>query len=189
MSLSVKAVAPSDLDQLDALFSCTRESSLCRCMWFIKSVTSFHADGPDGNWRDFRELARTSSAAPGLIAVADGEAAGWCALGPRARFARGIRTPSFKGRDASEDERAWLLPCLFVAPAFRGKGVTRTLIEGAVEHARANGATCIEAFPYLGTKRRSKDVQVGFSPQFQAAGFVEMRRPSPNRTVMRLELG
>lgn len=187
MSLSVKALTPSDLDQLDLLFSCSQASNLYRCMWFIKSVRAFHADGPGGNWTDFRELAQTSAEPLGLIAVADGHAVGWCALGPRARFARAIKTPSFQGRDPSEDESAWLIPCLFVAPSFRGKGLTRTLIGKAVEQARSNGAACIEAFPYLGTKRRSKDVQVGFSPQFQALGFVEVRQPSPNRTVMRLE--
>lgn len=187
MSLSVRALAPHDLDLLDLLFSCSEASDLCRCMWFIKSVKAYHADGPGGNWRDFRQLAETSAESLGLIAVADGQAVGWCALGPRARFARGIRTPSFQGRDPSEDESAWLMPCLFVAPSFRGKGLTGALIEHAVEHARSRGAACIEAFPYLGKKRRTKDVQVGFSPQFEALGFVETRRTSPNRTVMRLD--
>lgn len=187
MTVSIKPLERADLEQLNTLFSCSEASDRCRCMWFIKSVKTYHADGPNGNWADFKELAQSDTEALGLIAIADGQAVGWCALGPRFRFARGIKAPSFKGRDPSEDDSAWLLPCLFVAPSFRGKGLTALLIEKAVLHARSRGATCLEAFPYVGTKRWSKDVRIGFSPQFEAHGFVERRRPSPNRSVMRLD--
>lgn len=132
MTVEFKALEPADFEQLDALFSCSAASDLCRCMWFIKSVKSYHADGPAGNWTDFKGLAQDSDETLGLIATANGQAVAWCAVGPRHRYERGIRTPSFKGRDPKEDDSAWLLPCLFVHTSFRGKDLSSLLIEKAV---------------------------------------------------------
>ena len=97
-------------------------------------------------------------------------------------------TPTYKGRDPVEDDLVWLIPCLFVRPGVRGTNLTRDLIARAVELARRSSAKAIEAFPYLGNKRQSKDIQVGFAPIFEAAGFQVIRSPSTSRAVMRRDL-
>lgn len=116
-------------------------------------------------------------------------AVGWCAVGPRRRYARAVRTPTFKGRDPNEDDAVWLVPCFFVHRDARRAGVSRALLEAAIRLAQEHGATAIEGFPYAGSKRRSGgDLQVGFEPLFASCSFSVARRPSGNRVVMRREL-
>jgi GNAT superfamily N-acetyltransferase len=71
----------------------------------------------------------------------------------------------------------------------RHKGVTRALLTAAVDLAREQGARALEAFPYKGDNRQSRDTQVGFESTYAALGFKVIREPSPSRVVMRLELG
>lgn len=58
---------------------------------------------PLGNRELFRALVAGSDEPVGLLAYRDGEGVGWCAAGPRTRFARALGVPSFKGRDPAED--------------------------------------------------------------------------------------
>lgn len=176
------------LADFDALFSGDPSTHLCRCMWFIKPVKKYHEDGPDGNKAEFEALARDSTLPLGLLAYDDKTPVGWCATGPRSRYFRAIRTPTYAGRDEHEDDDVWLVPCMFVRPEARGGDLGRTLVAAAVELAAASGARAIEAFPYAGTKRRSSDVQVGFESVYSANGFVVLRRPSDHRLVMRRDI-
>lgn len=58
----------------------------------------------------------------------------------------------------------------------------------AVEHARAQGATIIEAYPYDPQgKMESGGLYFGVASTFEQAGFVEVARRSPHHPVMRLE--
>jgi GNAT superfamily N-acetyltransferase len=186
--MEIRRLALGALDDLESLFTCTPSSDHCRCMWFLKSVKAFHADGASGNWSDFVRLARSSDLPLGLLAYDGGAAVGWCAAGPRSRYTRAIATPTYRGRDPDEDGDVWLVPCFFIRPQSRGQGVTRRLLQGAVELARANGARAVEAFPYTDGRRRGGDVQVGFAPVFAELGFRSIRSPSSSRTVMRLTL-
>jgi GNAT superfamily N-acetyltransferase len=184
-------IAPLTADRLadfDALFSGDSSSSLCRCMWFIKPVRQYQADGAGGNWQDFQALAGSSTTPLGLLAYDGGTPVGWCATGPRSRFFRAIRTPTYKGRDPSEDEDVWLVPCVFIVAPAQGMGLGRRLVGAAVNLAIEHGARAIEAFPYAGNRRRSVDTQVGFESNFAANGFREVRRPSDQRVIMRREL-
>lgn len=65
-----------------------------------------------------------------------------------------------------------------------GRGL-QLLLVAATELAKTSGATAIEGFPYVGSKRRSRDTQVGFESIFSAAGFQILRVPSANRLIMR----
>jgi hypothetical protein len=57
----------------------------------------------------------------------------------------------------------------------------------AVEHARANGATLVEAFP---VDRDSPSYRfMGFTMLFETAGFCEVGRAGTRRHVMRLRVG
>lgn len=185
MTHSIAPLTADRLTDFDALFSGDPSSALCRCMWFIKPVRQYHADGAAGNWGDFQALAWSSTIPLGLLAYDAGIPVGWCATGPRSRYVRAIRTPTYRGRDPREDEEVWLLPCIFVATSARGTGLGRRLISAAVELALKHGATAIEAFPYVGSRRRSVDTQVGFESNFVSNGFHESRRSSGQRIVMR----
>lgn len=186
MTLKIKTVNQDLLDDVGRLFCSDAVVDKCWCMWFIIPVKAFHAAGGEGNRASFSALAAEADRPMGLLAYQAGEPVGWCAAGPRSRYVRALQTPTYRGGEAREDDTVWFVPCFFVRKEARGTGVSRALLEAAVELARANDATAIEAFPFSGTKRRSGgDLQVGVQSLFAACGFEVIRTPSTSRVVMR----
>ena len=143
-----------------------------------------------GNRRRFETTAASSKEPMGLLASMSGEPIGWCACGPRSRYAgaEGRRRKLLCDQDPDEDEAVWLLPCLFVSPDHRAEGVTYTLVRAAIELARRHGAVAIEGWPITGPDRQSADAFAGRQKLFEDLGFLCVRRPDPHRVIMRLEL-
>jgi GNAT superfamily N-acetyltransferase len=190
MDLVIKPLTPDRLDDLGRLFSTDPVAAGCWCMWFIIPVKDYHAAGGEGNRASFTKLAAESDLPMGLLACNDaGEPVGWCAVGPRSRYVRALKTPTYKGGAPEDDSPIWLVPCFFTREDIRGLGVTAALLEAAVELARQNGATALDGFPFSGAaKRSSGDVQVGFESLFASCGFRPIRTPSSSRIVMRRDL-
>jgi GNAT superfamily N-acetyltransferase len=141
-----------------------------------------------GNQRRFAELAACADPPGGLLAYDDnGTIAGWCATGPRSRYARALCSPLMARRDQDEDRSVWLVPCFFVRSGHRRTGVTHQLLLGAVEHSRRNRAAAIEGFPLAGSGPHNSDRYYGTEPLFAACGFAVLYRPSAGRVVMRLD--
>ncbi len=189
MTYTIRAVTQDYLDDLGRLWASDRVADACWCMWFILPVKEFHAAGREGNRARLGELAATSELPMGLLAYHAGEPVGWCAVGPRARYGRALKTPTYRGGEGGDNETVWLVPCFFVRRDGRGRGVSRALLEAAVDLARQHGATAIEGFPHSGNQRRSgSDSQVGHEAVFAACGFAVIRTPSASRVVMRRTL-
>lgn len=183
-------MAPLDLDRVDDLarvFACDAVTGGCWCMWHIVRVVDFHAAGAAGNRESFVSMLASSDEPLGVIAYDDGEPVGWCAVGPTARYVRAMKTPTLRGRDPAEDDGVWFVPCFFVAPQARDRGVAAALIAGAVAVARDHGAVAIEGFPDAEGKRSLRGAYGG-ERLFREAGFEPVRRPSDARVIMRLDL-
>ena len=174
---------------MDALFETSAETKRCSCMWFIIPVKQYQADGPAGNRESCHNLMAVDRYPLGLLAYLNEIPVGWCAVGPRSRYVRAIKTPTYKERDKELDDDIWLVPCFYVHRDARGQGIAEKLLEAAVELARENGATAVDGFPFAGSTRQSKgDVQVGFEPLFVSCDFETIRTPSAKRVVMRKQL-
>lgn len=189
-SIRVEELTEDRVTDLDRLFSADEDTDHCWCMWFLIPVKAFHEQGHDGNKSGFLSRMEADPHPMGLIAYDGDEPVGWCAAGPRDRYTRVLKVPTLRNRDKAEDSTAWLVPCFFVAKTARGKGVSRVLLEGAVDLARQRGAPAIEGFPLAGSARRSggSDMMVGVEPLFASCGFEVSDRPSDNRVVMRRTL-
>jgi GNAT superfamily N-acetyltransferase len=135
-------------------------------------------------------MVQTADPPMGLLAYRSGRAVGWCAMGPRSRYPNTIspRATVLKGRDPSEDDDVWLVPCFFVRVGERRHGATRALLEAAVDAARRHGAKAIEGFPLRDDAPRSPDDYLGREHLFATCGFQCVGRPTPRRAVMRREL-
>lgn len=186
--IEVRPVTPDLYADADAIFTSSPETARCYCMWFIMPVREYRAGGREANRRLFCELVEEVSNPFGLLAYLDGEVVGWCAAGPRSRYARAVRTPTFKGRDPAEDDAVWLVPCFYVRKDARRRGVSRALLEAAVDLAGQRGASAIEGFPFAEGAYRSRDGMVGVESLFASCGFEVTRRPSPARVIMRRDL-
>jgi GNAT superfamily N-acetyltransferase len=109
--------------------------------------------------------------APGVLVYDDGEVAGWAAVAPRAelQFARSRKIPHV------DDLPVWSAWCIRVRPGFRRRGLSRALLEGAVEYAASQGAPAVEGYPVdnRGEKVDLTMAYVGTRSLFEAAGFTK----------------
>ncbi len=188
-NLKVLPLTGERLDDMASLFGTNKTTNGCWCTWFLMPVKECHEGWGSVNRDRFAEFARDTDVPAGLLAYRDGSAVGWCAAGPRSRYARMLRAPTLKHRDPAEDDTVWLVTCFFVRRDARRTGVTRALLEGAAALARTKGAHAIEGFPLAGARRRSVgEAFVGVEPLFALCGFTPVARPSESRVIMRRDL-
>ena len=128
---------------------------------------------------------------PGVLAYDGDEVVGWAAIHPRAdtSFATNRRIPHL------DDLAVWSLWCVRVRPGHRGKGITHSLVAGAVDYARAQGAPVVESYPVDndGAKVDQTMAYVGTRRLFERAGFVKAADTTSvlngfTRVLMRLDL-
>ncbi|WP_108662170.1 GNAT family N-acetyltransferase [Acuticoccus kandeliae] len=185
-TIEIRPFTPADMEALGGLLDSLRAAEGCWCVWYIGSIRAYREGKRNGDNREtFSAIAAASRDPMGLVAMVDGAAVGWCATGPRARYARALNTPTYGRRDPAEDDTVWLIPCLVVGRDHRKRGLAQRLVAAATALAEAHGARAVEAFPFADGKRQSAENQVGFERMFTRAGFHVTNRPSPARAFMR----
>ena len=188
--MEIYALDAERCGDLAALFGSNGTTRGCWCMWFLLSYGEVQRGWGDGNRDRFLALAASSEVPYGVLAYEGDLPVGWCAVGPRSRYARALRSPILKPtRDPAEDDSVWFVPCFFTRVGHRRKGVSERLLAAAIAEARTHGAAAIEGFPLAGNGPFSRtDLYLGTEPLFAAHGFRPVSRPSVRRVVMRLEL-
>ena len=189
MKLRVLPLTPRRWPDLETLFN-ARGCSLargCWCMYYRRSGTP----GPlppgvtraQANRADLKALVDGGSP-PGLIGYQDKVPVGWVSLGPRDEYAKLRRSPVMK---AVDDQPVWSIVCFVVPPAYRGQGVARALLDGAIAYAGKRGAKLVEAYPVDRSGRSDDDTMwFGAKSRYDEAGFVEVARRRPHRPIVRI---
>lgn len=174
-------------DDLEALFGPSRGGvSGCWCMFFRLTRQEWTAAGRDGRKAAFRALVETGPP-PGLLAYAGAMPVGWCAIAPREATPQVAKSRVGKPVDSRP---VWSITCFYIDRHHRRQGVMRALIDAALVHAAKAGATLVEAYPLEEAKSAAwGGGYVGFADVFRSAGFVETARRTPNRPLMRRDLG
>ena len=190
-SLRIEPLTPERWPDLEALFGRSGASYGCWCMDFRRTSSEMSRSRAADNKADLHAMAGADPA-PGLLAYDGSAAVGWVGLGPRAGFARLVRSRNLKPVD---DLPTWSVVCFFIASSRRGEGIARALLEGAVAYARAHDAPAIEGYARdVGGERLSAEsAYTGTVPLFERAGFREVARYSPtgggrDRVTMRKDL-
>lgn len=190
MKITVRPLTRERWPDLEAIFN-ARGCSVargCWCMFYRRSGDSAPPAGltrAQRNRADLRALAR-SDPPPGLVGYRDKVPVGWISLGPREDFRKLERSPVMKPVD---DRPVWSIVCFVVPSEFRGQGVARALLEGAIAWARKRGVTLLEAYPVDKRGRGSDDsLWFGVKSMYDDAGFEEVARRRPARPVVRLNL-
>jgi GNAT superfamily N-acetyltransferase len=128
---------------------------------------------------------------PGVLAYDGTEVVGWAAVAPRSEttFARSSKIPHV------DDVPAWSIWCIKVRPGRRGRGISHTLLAGAVDWARTQGALAVEGYPVdnRGARVNQTMAYVGTRKLFESAGFTKVADTTSvsngfPRVVMRLTL-
>ena len=176
------------LPDLTDLFETHNTTKGCFCTYFFVPQKEYHAGWSGGNRAAFELFASETDVPVGVLAYEADVPVGWCAVGPRIRYPRTIspRAKILRDRDPAEDTDVWLVSCFFVRKGHRGKGLTKVLLDAAVNLAAAHDATAVEGFPL--TASGTVDEYLGREELFAACGFRAIAHPSPRRVVMRREL-
>jgi GNAT superfamily N-acetyltransferase len=183
LRLEIHPVTAERWADLEGLFGERGACGGCWCMWWRLKRSEFEGQKGQGNKEALRSII-DSGEVPGIIAYADGQPVGWCAIAPRERYPALERSRTLKRVD---EEPVWSVTCFFVARPFRRKGITLALLKAAVEYAKANGAQIIEGYPVEPKQASMPDAfaYTGLVSTFRRAGFVEVLRRSETRPIMR----
>jgi len=189
MKLTVFPLTSKRWPDLEAVFNAKGCSVArgCWCMYYRRSGSR----GPlpagttraQANRAELKALLR-SSEPPGLIGYRGKVPVGWVSLGPRDDYAKLERSPVMK---AVDELRVWSIVCFVVPSQYRGQGVARALLDGAIAYARKRGVALLEAYP-VDKRGRSNDDSMWFGAKsmYDAAGFEEVARRKPTRPIVRI---
>ncbi len=177
--LDFRSVTDANWDAFERFFSGPGAPKHCWCMVWRRTAAEAKLQAPAERKRMIRE--RIAAGTPvGLLAYRGEEAVGWVSIAPRETHRK------LGGPEAEPGEIIWSLTCFYVPRKLRGDGLVRRLLAGAVNHARANGATVVEAYPVDPDSPSFRFM--GFVPVFAEAGFADLGMTGTRRHVMRLKL-
>jgi GNAT superfamily N-acetyltransferase len=186
--------AAAQWPDVERLFGARGEPSRCWCRFFALTGRQWSGSTPEQRKGQLRDKFDGGAPAPGVLAFRDGIPVGWCAVEPRGCYPRILRSKVFTaaGPEVAGDRGAndvWSVSCFVVAPGHRRQGVARALLDAAVGHALAHGATAVEGYPVDPGQRPKAgpaDLYHGTLGLFRAAGFSVVSDAVPGRAVVRL---
>jgi GNAT superfamily N-acetyltransferase len=189
MKMKIEELTPDLWPDLERLFGSKGACGGCWCMvWRRKIGEKWEAVKGEENRRRFRALVKGGKA-HGALAYADGEPIGWVSFDRRVDYDKLNRSPSMACEDA---EKVWSVPCFFILPAFRDKGVATALLFEAVRILKRTGARVIEGYPVKPKKKGEFYPPVfantGTLPMFREAGFKPVGPRDLGKQRMRLSL-
>lgn len=183
MNPSYHLLTPERWADFQQLFGPRGACAGCWCMYWRLPGAVFQAQKGDDNRLAMQAMVHTGDT-PGILAYVEDQAVGWCSIAPREAFPTLARSRILQPVD---DQPVWSIVCFFVARKYRRQGVSQGLISAAVDYARQNGATIVEAYPTEPEKALVPDVFIftGLASVFRKAGFMEVARRSKTRPLMR----
>ena len=189
--LTIVPLTTARVADLATLFDQGGDPEWCWCTYYRVRGRSWSNSTPADNRALLGELA-DRALAPGLVAYSDGQAVGWVSLGPREDYERLAYSKVLAPID---DRPVWSIICFVVGRQSRGQGIAGALLDAAINHARASGATTLEAYPTDtdGGRVPSANLFKGTLSMFVRAGFTVVARRQANATsaprpIVRLEL-
>jgi GNAT superfamily N-acetyltransferase len=170
MNIATKELTPELWPQMEKLFGKNGACAGCWCMWWRreKGERVTLADGPRLKAR--QKALVLSGRSRGVLAFAGDEPVGWCAYARRTELAALSRSKNLACDDAAE---VWSVPCFFIKPGFRGRGIARALLRHALRSIRAGGGRIAEAYPVRPPAANSAAF-TGTVPFLESQGFVTL---------------
>jgi GNAT superfamily N-acetyltransferase len=161
--IEVRPVTPERWADFAALFEARGSPHYCWCTVYRKESAAAIDNAAK---RALMQRLVEQGTPVGVLAYDGGVPVGWCSVAPRETYPRLARSRVMPRVD---DRNTWTVLCFFLRRSHRQRGVTRTLLEGAVRYARDAGAEVVEGYPFdtAGISSRFR----GHSSVFQSASF------------------
>ena len=158
----------------------------CWCMWWRLRRSEGERRKGQLNKRAFKRLVTTGRPL-GVLAYAEGQAVGWCAVGPRETLPALARSRVLAPVDETP---VWSVSCFFIARPFRRKRISTKLLKAAAAYAKSKGARIVEGYPTDPKGKNYPDAFafMGLLAAFKKTGFKEVARRSPTRPIVRYRL-
>jgi GNAT superfamily N-acetyltransferase len=155
----------------------------CWCMWWRLPRRQFESQQGEQNRLAMKAIV-DSGKAPGIIGYLESRPIAWCAVAPREEYGALNRSRVLKPID---DRPVWSIVCFYMAKAYRHSGLLEGLIAAAVDHARQQGGSIVEAYPTVVRSKKAPPTStyMGFPEVFERVGFVECAQPSASKRIMR----
>ena len=190
MKLTVAPLTPDRWPDLETIFN-AKGCSVARACWCMAyRLSGARESSPPGMTRAQANRGKLKALVdagnpPGLIGYRGKVPVGWVSVGPREDYAKLRRSPVMKPVD---EQPVWSVICFVVPAEYRGQGVARALLVGAVAYAKKQGATLVEAYP-VDKPARSNDEYMWFGAKsmYDNAGFKEVARRKPQRPIVRIK--
>lgn len=171
--MKIVPLTPARWKDLERLFGPRGACGGCWCMWWRIPRKQWVRQKGAGNKRAFRAIVK-SGRVPGLLAYDRGRPVAWASVAPLAEF------PALHRRRI-DDAPVWSVNCFYVAPGYRGRGLTVKLLKAAARRARGR---VLEGYP-VERAPAAAFAWTGYAGAFRKAGFVEVARRSKGRPVVR----
>ncbi|MCI0345079.1 MAG: GNAT family N-acetyltransferase [Chloroflexi bacterium] len=190
ITVDIRPLTPERFADLAVLFEEGGDPKWCWCQFYRVRNLDWTSN-PAVNRARLEALAHDGPP-PGLVAYAGDRAVGWVSLAERERYDR-LTTAKVLAR--VDNRPVWSIVCFVVSRTRRRSGIAAALLDAAIAHAKASGATTLGAYPADtgGRKVPSANVFNGTLTMFEKAGFevVALRqatKTSVPRPIVRLEL-
>jgi GNAT superfamily N-acetyltransferase len=160
-TFSWKPVTSENFSDLATLFGERGGRAGCWCMRWRLPREQFESCKGESNRRAL-ESGIADRKIHGVIGYINNIPGAWCSIGLRDDF-RELGISELLA--PVDDQPVWAITCLFIARAFRRKGISDLLLAAAVEYAKEKGAKIVEGYPlspntlcdrYTGLKYSSK---------------------------------
>ena len=145
-------------------------------------AASYQKTKGEGNKRLLKKMVAANEYL-GVIAYTGKEPIAWCSVSPKERL---LQQKNSRLLRLTENTDTWSIVCLFILPAWRRKGVSSIIIEGAYQYAISKGARIVEAYPVIPRNDKMPDVfaWTGIWKSYQKAGFIIAGNPSESKYIM-----
>ncbi len=173
-------LTPDRFPDMEQVFGERGVARSCFCMHWRRPDGGF---GDDRDNRDRFADRASRGRPPGLLGYVGGKPVGWVQVGPREEFPTIERSRLLRPVD---DVETWSINCFVVRPGHRKRGVGAGLLAAAIDFAKHEGATVIEAYPVDGDRSSVVDYFTGILGMFEEHGFVEVVRRNDTRPIVRL---
>ena len=181
-----KPVTPELWPDMEMLFGEHGALGGCWCMWWRIKRKDFERQ-QGGQNREAMKAIVLGNEVPGILGYIDDKPVAWCSIAPREAFPVLDRSPVLKRVD---DKPVWSIVCFFIEKQHRRRGLSSLLLSSALDYAKNEGCTIVEAYPVVAKKEHAPAMYLftGLVSTFEKAGFVEVCRRSPLRPIMRYTL-
>jgi GNAT superfamily N-acetyltransferase len=183
MPVRIEALTRDRIPDLATLFDQGGDPKWCWCAYFRARGRDWTNSTGAQNRQVLESAVEGRDHAPGLVAYDGDVVVGWVSLGPREDYER----LAFSKVLAPVDDKAvWSIVCFVVGRRSRGQGIAVALLDGAIDYARANGATTLEGYPVDlpdGERIPPANAYHGTLGMFERAGFKVVARRQANATA------